>query len=45
MTVQPGGKYTVVAGLTHDEYGQKMVQATLAELLEERDAVKDLLPG
>ena len=45
LTVQKGGKYAVVMGLQHDAFGQAAVEATLNELLEERDAVKDLLPG
>lgn len=45
VTVAPGGKYQVVLGLKHDAYGQAMLDATLAELLEERDAVKELLPA
>jgi malate dehydrogenase len=39
------GNWTVVNGLTLDEYGKGMFQKTLTELLEEQDAVKDLLPG
>ena len=45
LTVEPGGRYQVVSGLTHDAYGQAMFQATLAELLEEREAVAELLPS
>jgi malate dehydrogenase len=37
------GGYTVVEGLTLDEFGQAKFQLTLQELLEERDAVKELL--
>ncbi|HEY2786857.1 MAG TPA: malate dehydrogenase [Fimbriiglobus sp.] len=39
------GNLKVVNGVTLDAYGQTMFQKTLAELLEEQDAVKDLLPG
>ena len=39
------GNWSVVSGLTLDEYGKGMFQKTLTELLEEQDAVKDLLPG
>jgi malate dehydrogenase len=39
------GKLNVVSGLKLDTYGQQKFQATLKELQEERDAVKDLLPG
>ncbi len=45
VTVAAGGKCQVVAGLTHDAFGQAAVQKSLAELLEERDAVADLLPS
>jgi malate dehydrogenase len=38
------GGYTVVEGLKLDAFGQAKFDATLKELLEERDAVKDLLP-
>jgi malate dehydrogenase len=39
------GNYTAVEGLTLDAYGQGKLQTTLKELEEEREAVKDLLPG
>src|SRR5438552_13598573 len=39
------GNYTVVEGLTLDEFGKAKFAATLKELQEEREAVKDLLPG
>ena len=39
------GTYTVVGGLKLDAFGQDRFQKTLHELQEERDAVKDLLPG
>lgn len=39
------GNYTVVEGVKLDAFGQQKFQATLKELQEERDAVKDLLPG
>ena len=39
------GNWTVVEGLTHDEYGKAMFKKTLDELLKEQDVVKDLLPG
>jgi malate dehydrogenase len=38
------GNYTVVPGLKLDAFGQAKFDATLKELLEEREAVKDLLP-
>jgi malate dehydrogenase len=39
------GTYTVVGGVHLDTFGQQKFQATLKELEEERDAVKELLPG
>lgn len=39
------GNWTVVNGVELDAYGKGMFQKTLAELLEEQEAVKDLLPG
>ena len=40
-----GGNWKVVEGLKFDAYGQAMFDKTLKELLEEKEAVKDLLPG
>ncbi|MCS7168883.1 MAG: malate dehydrogenase [Gemmatales bacterium] len=42
--VNEGGHYRVVEGLTFDEFGQRLFQNTLQELLEEREAVRHLLP-
>jgi malate dehydrogenase len=39
------GSLSVVEGVKLDAFGQLKFQATLQELLEERDAVKELLPG
>jgi malate dehydrogenase len=39
------GKYSIVSGLKHDEHGEGLLKKTIAELIEERDTVKDLLPG
>jgi len=39
-----GGEYTRVAGLEIDAFSRERMDVTLAELLEERDGVKDLLP-
>jgi malate dehydrogenase len=39
------GSYTAVQGVKLDTFGQEKFQITLKELHEERDAVKDLLPG
>jgi malate dehydrogenase len=35
----------VVEGVNLDAYGMQKFRATLKELVEEREAVKDLLPG
>jgi malate dehydrogenase len=40
-----GGKYTLVKGLEIDEFSRQKMDATLKELLEERDGVKHQLPG
>jgi malate dehydrogenase len=37
------GDYQIVPGLAIDEFSRKRMDATHAELLEERDAVKSLL--
>jgi malate dehydrogenase len=37
------GQYEIVQGLAIDEFSRKRMDATHAELLEERDGVKDLL--
>jgi malate dehydrogenase len=37
------GDYAIVQGLTVDEFSRKRIDASHAELLEERDGVKDLL--
>ena len=39
------GNWKVVEGLKLDAFGQEKFKTTLNELLEEQDAVKDLLPG
>jgi malate dehydrogenase len=38
------GKVSVVQGIQHEAWAQGKIEATLKELQEERDAVKDLLP-
>lgn len=40
-----GGKWAIVKDLKHDENGQAMIKATVAELMDERETVKDLLKG
>jgi malate dehydrogenase len=37
------GEYTIVQGLTIDDFSREKMQATHRELLEERDGVKDLI--
>ena len=37
-----GGEYTIVDGLDIDDYSRSKIDATVAELVEERDAVKEL---
>ncbi len=37
------GEYEIVQGLSVDEFSRKRMDATLAELREERDGVKELL--
>jgi malate dehydrogenase len=37
------GSYEIVQGLSVDEFSRKRMDATLAELREERDGVKELL--
>ncbi len=39
------GSYEVVQGLPIDEFSQGKIDATINELKEERDAVKDLIPS
>ena len=39
------GNWSIVEGVKLDSFGQAKFQNTLKELLEEQDAVKDLLPG
>jgi malate dehydrogenase len=44
-TTDGKGNYKVVDGLKFDAFGQGKFQTTLQELLEEKDAVKDLIPS
>jgi malate dehydrogenase len=39
------GGWKIMADLKHDEAGTALMKATVAELVQERDTVKDLLPG
>ncbi|QDT65830.1 malate dehydrogenase [Calycomorphotria hydatis] len=41
--VNDGNSISIVSGVEHNEFAQAKVDATLAELREERDTVKDLL--
>ena len=38
-----GSDWSIVQGLEHNEFAQAKIDATVAELREERDTVKDLL--
>ncbi len=40
-----GTTWKVVQGIEHNEFGQERIDKTVAELKNERDTVKDLLPG
>jgi malate dehydrogenase len=44
-TASGDGNWKVVEGLKLDEFGQKKFKASLDELLQEQEVVKDLLPG
>jgi malate dehydrogenase len=44
-TSSGNGNWTVVEGLKLDSFGENKFKITLNELLEEREAVKDLLPS
>ena len=45
VTSDGNGNLSIVNGLTLDAFGKSKFAATLKELLEEQDAVKDLLPS
>jgi malate dehydrogenase len=42
VTVTPGGEWEIVQGLEIPAFAQEKIDATVAELVGERDAVKDL---
>lgn len=44
-TSQGNGNYNIVEGVSLDAYGKALFEKTTQELVEEREAVKDLLPG
>ncbi len=41
--VSDGKKWSIVQGQTHNEFAQKQIAATIAELRDERETVRDLL--
>ncbi|MGH2356440.1 MAG: malate dehydrogenase, partial [Candidatus Limnocylindria bacterium] len=43
LRASAAGEVEIVQGITHNEWAQAKVEATLNELLEEREAVKELL--
>jgi len=45
VTVDQSANWKVVEDLKFDAFGQAAFDKTLAELLEEKEAVKDLLPS
>ena len=42
VTIQ-NGEWSIVQGLAHNDYAKAKIEATAQELIEERDAVRDLL--
>lgn len=40
-----GKSWKIVQGIEHNTFAQEKIDATIAELRDERDTVKDLLPG
>ncbi len=40
-----GKDWDVIEGFTHDDFGKEKIKITTDELVSEREAVKDLLPG
>ena len=40
-----GSRWEIVQGLAHNDFAQSKIEATINELKEERDAVKELLPS
>ena len=45
VRTEANGSLTVVEGLNIDAFSQEKIDATIAELREERDAVQDLIPS
>jgi malate dehydrogenase len=42
---EPGARWEIVQRLDIDEFARRRIDASVAELVEEREVVKDLLPG
>jgi len=40
-----GSDFEIVAGIEHSDFGRSKIEVTTQELLDERDAVKDLIPA
>ncbi len=40
-----GDSWKIIDGFKHDDFGKEKIRATTQELIEEREAVKDLLPS
>jgi malate dehydrogenase len=40
-----GDAWSVIEGFEHDDFAKEKIRATAEELVEEREAVKDLLPS
>lgn len=45
LTVEPGGKWSIVQGLDINDFAKAKIDASIKELEEEKAVVKDLLPG
>ncbi len=43
LRADPGGELEIVQGIEHDDFAHSRIEATTAELLEERTAVEELL--
>jgi malate dehydrogenase len=44
LVATASGQVEIVQGIEHNQWAQSRVDATRDELVEEREAVKDLLP-
>jgi malate dehydrogenase len=45
IRTQADGSWEIVQGVPVSEFSQSKIDTTINELLEERDAVKHLIPG